>query len=98
MKLRNRGSRTRIVILPKAKTSICRRTIRGSAFIASQFRGRRFSSGQFEDISGVGRVIEVAVEPPLFEGVIGEGRYWSVVVWEGLEGDVEAPHGGGEYR
>ena len=40
----------------------------------------------------------MAVEPPLFEGVIGEGCYWSVVVWEGLEGDVEAPHGGGEYR
>jgi hypothetical protein len=38
------------------------------------------------------------VEPPLLKGVIGEGCYRSVIVWEGVEGDVVSPHGGGEYR
>ena len=40
----------------------------------------------------MGRVIKVAVEPPLVEGIVGEGRHRSVIVWEGFGGDVESPH------
>ena len=32
------------------------------------------------------------MEPPLVEGIIGEGRHRSIVVWEGLKRDVESPH------
>jgi len=80
MELRNRGSRTRIIIRPETNTSISRCTIRCGAFVTSQFRGCRFPSGQIEEIPGIGWVVEVAVEPPLVKGIVDEGRHGSIIV------------------
>ena len=38
------------------------------------------------------------MEPPLIEGVVDKRRHRSVIVWEGLERDVESPHSRREYR
>jgi hypothetical protein len=66
--------------------------------MASQFCSRWFSGRQVEEISGMGRVGEVAVEPPLFEGIVHKWRYRTIVVRESLKRDVESPHCGCEYR
>jgi hypothetical protein len=66
--------------------------------MASQFCSRWFSGRQVEEISGMGRVSEVAVEPPLFEGIVHKWRYRTIVVRESLKRDVESPHCGCEYR
>jgi hypothetical protein len=97
MKLGNRRSRARVITLAVATTVICR-TVGGCAFIASQFRGCRFSSRQIEEISGVGRIIQVAVEPPLFEGIVGQRCDGSIIVRERCGSDVVSPHGRGEQR
>ena len=98
MKLRNRGSRTRIIIRPETNTSIRRCTVRCGTFVTSQFRGCRFPGGQREDIPGIGRAVEVTVEPPLVKGVVDEGRHGSIIVWECFERNVEPPHSGCEHR
>jgi hypothetical protein len=98
MKLRNRGSWTGVIIRPEANTSIRGCAVRCGALVASQFCGCWFPGGQIEEISGIGRVVEMAVEPPLVEGVIDEGRHRSIVVWKGFERDVESPHSGCNYR
>ena len=92
MELRNRGSWTGVIVRTKTNASIRGCTVRCSAFIASQFCSCWLTGRQIEEISRMGRVIEVTVEPPLVEGIIGEGRHRSIVVWEGLKRDVESPH------
>ena len=92
MELRNRGSRTGVIVRTKTNASIRGCTVRCSAFIASQFCSCWLTGRQIEEISRMGRVIEVTVEPPLVEGIVGEGRHRSIVVWEGLKRDVESPH------
>ena len=66
--------------------------------MASEFCGHRFPNGQIEEISGMRRVIEVAVEPPLLKGIVGQRCHGSIIVWECFEGDIESPHSRGEYR
>ena len=78
MELRDWGSRTRVIILA-VTTSKLRCTERGISSMASQFCSCWLSGGQFEEISGIGRVTEMTVEPPLIEGVMGERRYRSIV-------------------
>ena len=98
VKLRDRGSRTGVVIRAKTSTSIRSSAIRGGAFVAGQFRLCWFPGGQVEEHSGVRRVIEVAMEPPLVEGIVGEGCHRPVIVRKRLHGDVKSPHCGGDDR
>lgn len=65
--------------------------------MTSQFRGRWFSGRQIEEISRIRLILEMAVEPPLVEGKVGERCYGSIIVWECFGGDIESPHGRGDY-
>lgn len=38
------------------------------------------------------------MKPPLIKGIVDEGRYRSIIVWEGFGRDVETPHSRREYR
>ena len=66
--------------------------------MTSQFCSCWLSGRQIEEISRIGWVIEMAVEPPLVEGIVDEGCHRSIVVWEGFKRDVESPHSRCEYR
>ena len=92
MELRNRGSRAGVIVRTETNASIRGCTVRCGTFIASQFCSCWLTGRQIEEISRMGRVIEVTVEPPLVEGIVGEGRHRLIVVWEGLKRDIESPH------
>lgn len=71
----------------------------GSRALAARELGRGwFASGELEEITSVGWVAEMAVEPPLVKSVIDERRDRPVVVREGLAGHVEAVHARMEDR
>lgn len=97
VKLRNGGSRTGVVIRAETKTSVRGCTVRGGAFMTSQFCSCWFSGRQIEEIPRIGGVTEVAVEPPLVEGIVDKGCHRSIIVGEGLERGVESPHGRCKY-
>ena len=62
------------------------------ALVTGELSRGRFTSGELEEIAWVGWMVEVAVEPPLVKGVIGQRSHGPIVVRIGLSGDVETIH------
>jgi hypothetical protein len=71
---------------------------RGRALVARDLCRGGFSCGELEEVAGVGWLAEMAVEPPLLKGVVGERSDGPVIVREGVRGDVEAVHARVEHR
>ena len=70
-------------------------------FVTCEFRGGSLAYGQFEEISRIGRIVEVSVEPPLVEGHVLKRRHGTVVIVGDVltirVGPVEAVHAGVEH-
>ena len=65
----------------------------GRRTLAARDLGRgRLTGGELEEIARVGRMVEMAVEPPLVKGVVDERSNRPVIVRERLAGDVEPVH------
>lgn len=86
-------------------TTLGRSEVRGRTLVACQLSRGGSTGGKFEEISVVGRVVKVSVEPPSLKYEIQERCYWAVIgvagiteVVEGsLVGDIESPHRGMPY-
>ena len=63
-----------------------------SALVTRDLGGSGFTSRELKEIAIVGWIVEMTVEPPLVEGVVGERSDGPVVVRERLGGDVKAVH------
>ena len=82
---------TWVVSLPDI-AAVGRVPVGSRALVARELGGGRFASGELEEVAWVGWMVEVAVEPPLVKGVIGQRSDGPVVVRVSLAGDVEAVH------
>lgn len=89
--LRGGGARTDIVSVSDI-ASLAGREEGSCALVARDLCGRGFTSWELEEITGVWWIVEVAVEPPFGKVVIQQRRDRSIVVREGLGGDVKAIH------
>ena len=96
--LRHRGSWTGGITRAETRTAIGSTTVRGGAFMAGQFSSCWSPGRQLKENPGIRRVSEVAMEPPLVEGIVGQGRHGSIIVWEGFHSDIKSPHSGGDDR
>ena len=85
--------RAGVVALADVRAALRRCPVRGHALVTAELRDGGLAGGEGEDVARVGRVVEVAVEPPLRERVVLEGGNGTVVVGEGRVGYVEAIHG-----
>lgn len=85
------GARTRIVSALDV-TSWVGCPVGSGALVAGDLRSGGFASRELEEITGVGWIAKVTVEPPFFEGEVDERSDRSIVVRESLCGDVEAVH------
>lgn len=65
---------------------------RSSALVTGDLCCDGFTSGEFEDVTGVRFEVEVTVKPPLVEGVVCERSDRPVVIRESLIGNVESIH------
>ena len=72
--------------------------IRSGTLIARKLCGSGFTSGELEEITLVGWMAEMTVEPPLFKSQIEERSDRSIVVREGFPGHVEPVHARMERR
>ena len=84
--------RAGVIALADIGVALGRRPVRRKTLVAGELGRGGLSRGKLEDISGIGRVVEVSVEPPLVEVHVHEGCDGAVVVWERLLGDVETVH------
>ena len=64
----------------------------GRAFVACDLSSSSLPCWQLEDVSRVGGMVEVVVEPPLLEGIISKRGNRSVVVRIVLVRHIEPPH------
>ena len=84
-------SATRVVAVPHVAT-------RGGleegclALVTGKLGCGGLANRKLEDVSSVGGVVEVSVEPPLIEVHVHKGSDGTVVVWERLLRDVETVH------
>ena len=86
--------RAGIIALGDVSVALRRCPVRRKALVTRELRCRGLASREFEDVSWVGRVTEMAMKPPLLEGVPLEGRNRAIVIREGLLGDIETVHAG----
>lgn len=80
------------VITASDITSLGRCEERSRALVTANLKGRCFASRQLEPVLGMGRIIEVTMEPPLIESIICKRCNRSIVVRECLLCDIKSPH------
>ena len=85
------GVWTRIISLPDI-APLGRVPVGGRALVTGDLGCGRFTSRELEEITRVGWMVEMAVEPPLVKSVIGQRSHGPVIVGVGLGGDVETIH------
>ena len=84
--------RARVVVLTNVRMALRRVPPRRETLVTRELGCDRLSCRKFEDVALVRRIIQMSVEPPLFEGVVHKRRHRAIVVRERLHRDVEPIH------